>query len=185
MKEAIDLNELALKLDPLNLMSKALYGLTLLFARRYDDAITTFQEVLRMDPANGIALGNLPEAFHQVGKYKEEFEAWKSYFSNFFKDFVHVFDLGYAKTGYTGAMNREADTLMAQSKTKYIDPWEMACIYACTGNKERAIGVLESAYEVHSLNMPFLSYPIFDNLRNEPSFQALCKKMNLPHKLIE
>jgi TolB-like protein len=182
MKEAIRLNELALKLDPLNPTNKALYGLTLLFARRYDNAIMIFQEVLKMDPGMGIALGNLPEALHQSGRYEEELKAWKLYFNNAFKDFVHVFDQGYAKAGYTGALNLEADTLVAQSKTYYIDPWEMACIYACAGNKERTIELLERAYEVPSPNTPFILYPIYDFIRDEPRFQNLCRKMNLPYK---
>jgi TolB-like protein/Tfp pilus assembly protein PilF len=182
MKEAIEQGELALKLDPLNPIGKASYGLTLLFARRYDDAIKIFQEVLQMDPTNGCAIGNLPEAFHMVGRYEEELEAWKSYFTTSFKDWVHVFDQGYAKGGYVVALNLEADTLVAQSKTKYIDPWEIACIYACAGNKERAMDMLESAYEVHSPSVSFILYPIYDFLRNEPRFQDLCRKMNLPYK---
>ena len=182
MKEAIEHAELAYKMDPMNPAAKAWYGLCLLFARRYDDAITIFQEVLKIQPDNGIAIGNIPEAFHQSRRYEEELKAWKLYFISIFKDFVHVFDQGYAKAGYTGALNLEADTLVAQSKTYYIDPWEMACIYACAGNKERTIDLLERAYEVHSPNTPFILYPIYDFIRDEPRFQNLCRKMNLPYK---
>jgi tetratricopeptide (TPR) repeat protein len=182
MKEAIEQAELAYKIDPMNPSAKAWYGLCLLFARRYNDAITIFQEVLKIQPGNGIAIGNLPEALHQSGRYEEELKAWKLYFNSTFKDFVHVFDQGYAKAGYTGALNLEADTLIAQSKTYYIDPWEMACIYACAGNKERTIDLLERAYEVHSPNTPFILYPIYDFIRDEPRFQNLCRKMNLPYK---
>jgi TolB-like protein len=182
MKEAIEQNELALKLDPLNLSCKAGYGLILLFSRRYDDAITTFQEVLNTDPANELALGNLPEAFHQIGKYEEEMEAWKAYYHHIFKNFVHVFDQGYAKAGYVGALNLEADTLVAQSKTNYINPVEIALIYACAGNKKRVMDMLERAYEVHDPSTPYLLYPVFDSLRNEPRFQELALKMNVPYK---
>jgi TolB-like protein len=186
MDEAIIQNELALKLDPQNPTPKALYGLTLLFAHRYDDAIRTFQEVLKIDPAHMLALGNLPEALHQAGRYKEEFEAWKSYFTTSFKDFVHVFDQGNAKGGYTGALELEADTLVAQSRINFITPFEIALIYACAGNKVRTMDMLERDYEVQDLNLPFIvNYPVLDSLHNEPRFQALCKKMNLPYKLIE
>jgi len=183
MDEAIIHNELALKLDPLNPTTKAVYGLTLLFAHRYDDAIRTFQEVLKMDPAHMLALGNLPEAFHQTGRYKEELEAWESYFSLSFKDFIHVFDQGYAKGGYTGALELEADTLVAQSKTNFINPFEIALLYACAGNKVRTMDMLELDYEMQDLNLPFIiNYPVLDNLHNEPRFQNLCRKMNLPFK---
>jgi TolB-like protein len=182
MKEAIEQSELALKLDPLSLDSKVWYGLALLFAHRYDDAVTTFQEVLKMDPAHAVAVGCLPGALHQIGKYEEELEAWKSYYNTTFKDFANVFDQGYAKGGYVGALTMEADTLVVQSKTKYINPFEIALIYVCAGNKKRAIDMLERGYNVHDPNTPFLSFPVFDILRDEPRFQALCRKMNLPYK---
>ncbi len=163
MKEAMEQDELALKLDPLNVGCKAQYGFTLLFSRRYEDAITTFQEVLKMDPDNMFVLSNLPEALHMVGKYKEEFEAWKSYLTTSFKDFVHVFDQVNAKADYISILNLEADTLVAQSKTKFINPSEIALIYACAGNKERTLDMLERAYKVHDPNLPYmLLHPVFD-----------------------
>jgi TolB-like protein/lipoprotein NlpI len=182
LKEAMEQIELARKLDPLNPLCKSLYGITLLFACRYEDAITAFQDALRMDPTNPLALANLPLALHMIGSYEEEVEPWKSYYNSTFKDFTHVFDQGYVKAGYAGALNLEADTLVAQSKTNYINPTEIAVLYACAGNKKRALDMLESAYEVHDPNMPYLQYPVFDILRNEPRFQDLCRKMNLPYK---
>jgi TolB-like protein/Tfp pilus assembly protein PilF len=185
IKEAMEQDELALKLDPLNISFKAHHGFALLLSRRYDDVITIYQEVLKTDPANMYVLGNLPEAFHMVGKYKEEFEAWKSYFTTSFKDFVHVFDLVNTKADYASILNLEADTLVAQSKTKLILPTEIAFVYACAGNKDRAMDMLDRAYEVHDPNLNCLLHPGYDSLRSEPRFQALCKKMNLPYKLIE
>jgi TolB-like protein len=183
MKEAIEHAELACKINPVDPGAKAWYGLCLLFARRYDDAIRIFQEVIKKQPDNVIAIGNIPEALHQRGRYEEELNAWKFYFNSTFKDFVHVFDQGYAKAGYTGALNLEADTLLAQSKTNFINLWEIACIYACAGNKERTIDMLERAYEMHDPNAPFILYPIFDFIRNDLRFQELCRKMNLPYKI--
>ncbi len=182
MKEAMEQVEIALKLDPLNILCKTEYGLTSYFSRRYDDAINAFKEVLKTDPANELALENLPGAFHQIGRQKEEMEAWKSYYSIIFKNFANVFDLGYAKAGYVSAMNLEADTLVAQSKTNYINPWEIALIYSCAGNKERAMDMLEHAYEVHDPNVVFMLYPVFDILRNEPRFQELARKLAVPYK---
>jgi len=181
-EESIEQSKLALKLDPNNIMSKVLYGITLLFTRSYGDAIATFQDVLKMEPNNVIAMGNLPVALHMLGRYEEEMEPWKSYYSSTFNNFTHVFDQGYAKAGYVGALNLEADTLVAQSKTTYINPTEIAILYACAGNKKRALDMLESAYEVHDPNLPYLQYPVYDFLRNEPRFRDLCRKMNLPYK---
>jgi tetratricopeptide (TPR) repeat protein len=182
MKEAMEQVEIALKLDPLNILCKTEYGLTLYFSRKYDDAIAAFQEVLKTDPANELALENLPGAFHQIGSQKEEMEAWKSYYSIIFKDFANVFDQVNAKVDYVSILNLEADTLVAQSKTNYINPWEIALIYSCAGNKKRALDMLELGYKVHDPNMVFMLYPVFDILHNEPRFQELARKLAVPYK---
>ena len=121
-KEALEQYEMALKLDPMNNDIKANYGLVLYFAGRYNEAIKAFQEALKIDPGNVVALDNLPLALHAVGRYSEELEAWKVDYSIFFKGYANVFDKGYAKGGLTGALNLEADSLVKQSKTKFIEP---------------------------------------------------------------
>jgi hypothetical protein len=145
--------------------------------------------VIKIDPANTVALGLLPSTFHQIGRYKEELEAWKSYLSIAYKDFItfnnvaQIFDLGYTKGGFAGALNLEADTLVAKSKTHFILPFDIAILYACAGNKERTMDMVERDYEVHDFNFPFIAvYPVFDNLHNEPRFCNLFSKINLPCK---
>ena len=93
---------------------------------------------------------------------------------------IHAFNQGYAKAGYIGALSLEADTIFAQSKTSYVNPVDIAWLYVCSGNKERALDCLEHAYEVHDINLTSLTLPIFDCLLNEPRYKALCKKINLP-----
>jgi TolB-like protein/lipoprotein NlpI len=178
--KAIEQGELAYKLDPLNPLCIALYGITLLFSYRYEDAINILREALRMDPNNPLALANLPLALHMLGRYEEEIEPWKTYFKSTFNDFTHVFDQGYARGGYSGALNLEADTLVAQSKTNYINPFEIAVLYACTGNRKRTLDMLENGFEVKDSNMPYINSPVFDFLHNEPRFMELVRKMNLP-----
>jgi TolB-like protein/Tfp pilus assembly protein PilF len=181
-KEAMEQIDLALKLDPLNPGIKVSYGLDLIYVHKYDKALSALQDVLRMNPSNWVAIGNIPVAYHLLGKYKEGFESWKLYYNTVYKDFVHVFDRGFAKGGYFGALNLEADTLVAQSKTAYFLPTEIAILYACAGNKGRALDMLERAYDVRDPNLVALRNPIFDCLRNEPRYQDLCRKMNLPYE---
>ncbi len=134
--------------------NKADYGMNLYFAGRYNEAIKVFQGVLKIDPGNFVALDNLPLALHEVGRYSEELEAWKVDYSTYFKGYANVFDQGYANGGLTGALNLEADSLVKQSNTKFIEPVEIAQIYACAGNKERTLEMLEKDYEVHDPNLP-------------------------------
>ena len=100
-----------------------------------------------------------------------------------FKGYANVFNQGYANGGLTGALNLEADSLVKQSNTKFILPWEIAQIYACAGNKERTLEMLEKDYEVHDPTLAAaLRYPIFEFVHDEPRFQNLFHKINLLYK---
>jgi TolB-like protein/cytochrome c-type biogenesis protein CcmH/NrfG len=181
-KESLEQIEMALKLDPMNNAMKLDYGLTLYCAGRYNEAIKVFKETLKIDPGNVGVLDNLPLALHKVGRYSEELEAWKVDYRTFFKSYANVFDQGYAKGGLTGALNLQADSLVRQSKTKFILPCEIAQLYACAGNKERTLEMLEKDYEVHDPNLPYLlRYPVYEFVHDEPRFQNLFHKINLPY----
>ena len=182
-KEALEQAEIALKLDPMNINFKTDYGLVLYCAGRYNDAINIFHEVLKADPGNGVALGNLTVLLHKVGRFSEELEAWKAYYSTSFKGYAYVFDQGYANGGLTGALNLQADSLVKQSKTKFIEPSEIALLYACAGNKERTLEMLEKDYEVHDPGFTwYLRYPVFEFIHDEPRYQNLFHKVNLQYK---
>ena len=182
LDEANAKGELARNLDPLNPLCISLYGITLYFSYKYEDAIKVLKDALKMDPNNPLALCTLPVAFHMLGKQDEEMESWKSYYNSTFKEFIHVFDKGFANAGYISILQLEADTLVAQSKTKYISPEGIAILYACAGNKMRALDILENAYIVKDPNITYLRNPVYDILHDEPRFQDLCHKMNLTYR---
>ncbi len=78
-------------------------------------------------------------------------------------------------------MHRAAETLAARSRTTYVAPHSVARWYDRAGENDRALEWLERAYEARDPNMPYLSaMPFFDNLRDDPRFQDLLRRMNLP-----
>jgi TolB-like protein/Tfp pilus assembly protein PilF len=179
-EEAMEQIKLALKLTPYDPTIKEAYGYILLKAHRYNEAITVGREALKIDSISGVFV--LVAALHLTGRHDEALKIWKKDYYIGYPGFVHAFDQGYAKAGYIGALSFEADTLFAQSKTAYVNPGDIAILYVCAGNKKRALDCLERAFEVHDVNLLFIPMPIFDSLRKEPRFQALCKKINLPIK---
>jgi TolB-like protein/cytochrome c-type biogenesis protein CcmH/NrfG len=182
-KEALEQDEMALKLDPMNNDMKTGYGLILYWNGRYNEAIKAFQEALKINPGNAFALDNLPLVLHEAGRFSEELEAWKVDYSTNFKGYANVFDQGFANGGLIGALNLEADSLVKQSNTKFIEPGEIAQLYACAGNKERTLDMLEWDYEVHDPGLPWsLRFPIYEFVHDEPRYQNLFHKINLPYK---
>jgi len=170
-----------LKLDPMNLNSKGPYCVILFCFGRYDDAIREFNELLKIDPENGAVLDNLPLALHMAGRYDEALQVWKSLFSNYFKGYPNEFKQDNKSKSYYEILNLQGDSLYRNLENKYINPTEIAQIYACAGNKGRTLDMLEYAFVKRDPNLPYiLRYPIFDFLKDEAGFQNLFLKLNLP-----
>jgi tetratricopeptide (TPR) repeat protein len=179
-EEGMEHIELALKLDPHNPMINLWYSADLLFVHRYDDCISVGRDVLEKNPSIFGVLDQVKDALHLTGRYEEAFEAAKLYYSKVYKDFDHVFDQ-YERLGYAGMLNLEADSLMEQSKLKYVCPNDIATLYIHAGNRERALDCLEQAYESRDSNIIFTGVrSVFANLRDEPRFQELLRKLKLP-----
>ncbi len=176
--EAMEQIELALKLDPQNPSILVTYSHDLLFVHKYDDAVSVSRELFDKNPTMFVALDPLFQALHLTGRYTEAFEVMKNCYTNMYKDFDHVFDQ-YNKLGYEGTLNLEGDTLLLQSRTKYIVPLDIAYFYIFSGNKEKALECLEQAYELHDPNLPYITRPTYASLRDEPRFQDLLRKLNL------
>jgi serine/threonine protein kinase len=180
-EEAMEHAELSLKLDPHNPWIIIWYGADLLFDRRYDDCILFCREFYDKNPtAFWPLMIELYIALHMKEKYDEAFEALKLAMGIQYKDFDHVFDQ-YDKLGYAGTLNLEADTLLAQSKTKYLSQTDIASVYSLAANKEGALDCLEQAYGMHDPVVPYIGvFPNYAILRDEPRYQELLRKMNLP-----
>ena len=71
--------------------------------------------------------------------------------------------------------------MVERSRTTHVTPWQIGTLYTRAGDTEQAIEFLEKAFETRERNMPYLSVdPIFDYMRDDPRFQDLLRRMNLP-----
>jgi TolB-like protein/lipoprotein NlpI len=179
-KEAMEQIDIALKLDPRNPLIKSLYGVDLLFVHKYDEAIIAFQEALKGDPTAPVALSNLPNALHFAGRDIEALELLRMKAT--IPEIKEAFSNAIATEDFAGARRNVGDILVEKSKTTYINPIRMASNYAFAGDKNKAIDWLEKAYQEHEPNLPYLLSPNYDSLRDDPRFQYLCRRMNLPYK---
>jgi tetratricopeptide (TPR) repeat protein len=175
--------EFAIKLDPLNPLFKGFYCLNLFIARRFDEAVSAAHEALRIDPSSLVAQGNLAPILVVMGKYKEGVENYKlSYTLLGINEAVDALDSGFAKGGYIGALNKAAEALVERTKTTYVSPFFIAELYSLTKNKESTMEWIDRAFKEHDPNLIYLLQPTYDILRDDPRFQGIAKKMNLPYK---
>lgn len=67
------------------------------------------------------------------------------------------------------------------AKRRYVDPADIADVYAEVGDKDQAFAWLDKAYAEKSNALGYIrSVPELDGLRSDPRYTALLKKMGLP-----
>src|SRR5262249_51961582 len=86
--------------------------------------------------------------------------------------------------GYRDEAHKVLRQLEELSKQRYVTPYGRALIYAALGETDETFKWLETAYQQRANWMVLLKVdPCFDNLRSDPRFQDLMRRMNFPHEL--
>jgi len=170
-----------LELDPLNFFYQCFNGWHLLYLCHYDEAIAELRKALRSEPHLPAAHLRLWSAYYGKGMHEEAVEAAKTFFEALGdKEVVQALQRGYADAGYSGAMCVASETLVERSHSTYVQPTQIARLYAHAGDKEHALDWLERAYEEHLIAMIHLGVDLdWSFLRGEPRFQDLMRRVNL------
>lgn len=178
--EAIAKIKLARELDPLNPRINALEGLFLLHAGRTDEAVVSLQKTLQLNPNHRLANmfaarayidnGMLAEAFATTRKAKETFAGSEP---------IAYGAFALAKGGKIADARAELGEMQKLSKTRYVSPYNFALVYNALGENEKAYETLERAFAEKDARMVFLKVETkWNNLRTEPRFVALIRRMN-------
>jgi len=179
--EAMKHIETALELDPLNSRIRSFYGVNLMFVHRYDEAVKAFREALDLSPTQGIAVINIVNALYLGGREEEAIEMLRSRW----KDnsvYLKAIDEGNAEMGFKGAMKKLAGLRAENTNITQVSQTSPAQYFTWAGDVDNALYWLEQAYEERDPNLPYLLIPVYDGLRDQPRFQEIARKMNLPYK---
>jgi Tfp pilus assembly protein PilF len=185
-EEALVRIEKAVALDPFNPLVHGWHAAFLCMQRRYDDAIVAAREALRLQEGSPIALNILWLSYRGKGMEKEAIEAAKHWERVWCNDprIQAAMDEGYAQGGYAEAMKRAAEVSVARLSEAHAVrtlPLDIASFYAEAGVPQKAIDWLEKAYEARNYGLVYLGCDsAWDDLRPDPRFQALLRRMNLP-----
>ena len=86
-----------------------------------------------------------------------------------------------AKSGERGEALKLVEELKAESATRYVPNYCLAIAAVALGEKEEASALLEKDMAAHSSFVSYLAVaPAFDDLRAEPRFKEMPKRLNLP-----
>jgi len=177
-EESLHEVEKALELDPLSVETYGGAGSVYLYDGQYEKAVKHLQVAVELDPNNSHNLDNLGLTYIQMGRVEEGLAMVKRA-AEMPGTPENYSDLAWA---YVKAQRpEEARKLLAELNVRERKPAAViAGVYAVLGEKENAMGWLERAYDqgsgyLVSVNTDF----VFENLWDEPRYQALIEKMGL------
>ena len=189
-EEAIAEIRRARELDPLSLVinSDMIYILTM--ARRYDEAIEQARKTLEMDAGWRAAWGMLVEAYLYKGLYEEALVAYEKSIQNSDRpadkkaadmEAAASFRQAYRSTGAEGFWRKLLEYQMrAENGGEDSSPVFVAEIHARLGNEDEAFKWLSKAIDEKESGIDLLKvHPGHDNLRSDPRFDELLRRMNL------
>ena len=179
--EALAKMKRARELDPLNLRINALEGLFLLHAGQTDEAIVRLQKTLELDPNYRLANMFAARAYTEKGMYPEAIAASRKAreISAVSSEPIAFGAYSLARSGKSAEARAALDELLKLSNERYVPPYNLALVYNAVGESEKALDYLEKGFSEKDVRMVFLKVePKWNNLRNEPRFIALMKRMN-------
>lgn len=169
------------ELDPLSLFAINVTGDILAWGRKYDESIAQYQRALEIDPNYPAAHNSLTWVYVYKRDYDHAMNEREQYLTlvgsaQRAAEEKQIF----AASGYKAVLRRriEMDSNPADKNSYY--PANVAYWYAELGDKEKAFFWLEKAYDERS-GLNFLQVdPDFDNLRSDPRYTDLVRRMGFP-----
>jgi TolB-like protein/Flp pilus assembly protein TadD len=173
----------AVRLDPQSLMIRVTLGFVCWCWRRYDQAIEHFERALEIDPNFIWAHGDMGFTYVEQLKYDDAIAAGRKAveLSQGAPTFIALLGDEYAVAGRLAEARETLEQLQELSKQRYVTPYVVARIHAAMGETDEALHWLESAYRERAAFMVVLKIdPRFDNMRSNPRFDDLLRRMNFP-----
>jgi TolB-like protein/tetratricopeptide (TPR) repeat protein len=187
--EAIREISKALELEPSSIEFKLKLGDAFLYARRYDEAIKQYKEIIAQNPGNFAATNGLAICYELVGMYSEAAESFFFYFiKNKDPERFRILREAYAKGGWAGYQRSWIESKfnarrmrLEKDPSAYIPSIVIAWDYSVLKDREKTLEYLNKAYEERDLYMVSLNVAyLFDFLRDDPRFRELVKKVGIP-----
>jgi tetratricopeptide (TPR) repeat protein len=173
--EAISEMQRAAQLDPVSSETQASFGRILYRARKYEEAIPHLKRALELEPRNYSAYVRLGDVYAKLARYDEAIAAFQNA-AQLRSDGMHPARIARVYT--LMGRQREARQMVSGVKAQAFD---LASVYVALGDKDEAFRTLDKAVEErNSLLVFFKEDPSFENLKSDPRWRALLRRMNFP-----
>ena len=178
--EAIAENKLAIELAPLDFLPSVHLAWVYVDAHDGANAVAQSQHVLEMDPTVTGAYIMLAEGYELQGKWSEATEAITktkdAYPHEYFPEIAYI----KAASGDRGQAQKSLADMTEFTRTNYVSPVKFAAYYAALSDRAKAFEYMDKAYRQHDTSLVSLGVnPHFDNLRSDPRFRELERRVGL------
>jgi tetratricopeptide (TPR) repeat protein len=186
-EEALKEARLLVQMDSLSTGANGNLGSVLVFTQRWDEAIQELRSAVDLDPNYWFDYNFLGRAYEAKGRLTEAMETFQhgpklEGNTELWAGLGHAF----AVSGNKVEANKVLDKLKEISAQRYVAPYNVAVIYSGLSDsglsdKDEAFDWLNRAYNDRSylLAVYLNTDSRLDNLRSDPRFQELRRKMKL------
>jgi serine/threonine-protein kinase len=181
-EEAIAEIKRALEEDPVNLVYNAQKGQILFFAGRDDEALSVLKTTAEMDNNFWLVPLFMSRIYLKKGMWDDALAAATTASEITHGNAEAVATVGYAhaKAGRIDAARAVIRDLENRASTRYVPLYGVAAIYAALGERNTALDLLDRSFENRDALLVFLKVDLkWDDMRSEPRFIELMRKMNL------
>jgi serine/threonine-protein kinase len=177
LNEAIVTQRKTVEADPVSGEAWAGLGVLLTANHEYQAAHQALDKALEINPGSNFWLPLLAELQLVEGNATQSLSTAQQITNLPW----HTYCLAVAEQALNHA--RESEQALAQLITNHSHEatYQIAEVYGLRGDKDKAFEWLERAYDQHDSEMPDIKIsPMLSNLRDDPRYRTLLRKMKLP-----
>jgi TolB-like protein/Tfp pilus assembly protein PilF len=169
------------RLDPFEVNIDVWLGTILYDAGRYDESIAQHQKTIELYPHTALVqLNEISTILGKQGKLNAAVESQsKSQTLSDDPKFAETLRQAYASSGYNGYLKKRIEHMISTSARGSEPARSLAQLYATLGDKDGALRWLERAVEQRDVWLYLKADPAYDNIRSDPRFQSLVRRMHL------
>jgi serine/threonine protein kinase/tetratricopeptide (TPR) repeat protein len=180
--EAVAAVRRAMELEPLSPVVNLNVARVYYFAGKYDDAVEQCRKTLALSPDYAVAHRRLGMIYEQKQMFSEAVAEFEKALELVPHDTETMSAMGhaYAAWGHTTDAEMSLVTLNELSARLYVSPYSMARAYFGIGDRDQGFVYLEKTHrERHGILVYINIEPVFDDVRDDPRFQDLLRRMQL------
>jgi serine/threonine protein kinase/tetratricopeptide (TPR) repeat protein len=180
--EAITEIRQAKLLEPRSVFVTAYAGFVFYLARQYDEALAHFRNALEVQQNFGPARWWLGLCHMEIAHYQEAIaELQKAIiYSRQHPSPTAALAHLYGRLGWRADERKVLEELSAASKQRYVSAFDLALSQSGRSDNDQAFAWLDKACEERSTLLVYLNaWPVLDNLRSDPRFTEVTRRVGL------